>query len=141
MGVKGQSRARTYRTGRDSELGQEPGVDCGCTYAPVCRIQSIRMALTIVVHEDCDILQLDLDSVSRRKRPRTGIPQDPSWLRVSRRCYRTTSLHETQKESLRTPPGVLATGSMPSTIRLRAWAHERLPHVSTPSVPATRPAY
>ena len=26
---------------------QGPGVDCGCTYAPICRIQSNRMALTI----------------------------------------------------------------------------------------------
>ena len=42
--------------------GQAPGVDCGCTYASACRIQSIRMALTIAVHEDCYVLQLDVQT-------------------------------------------------------------------------------
>ena len=31
--------------------GQVPGVDCGCTYAPECRIQSIRMARAVDAYE------------------------------------------------------------------------------------------
>ena len=42
--------------------GQIPGVDCGCTYAPVCRIQSIRMVLTTAANEDWKILQLDVQT-------------------------------------------------------------------------------
>ena len=36
--------------------GRVPGVDCGCTYAQVCRIQTIRMALAIAAHEDWEVL-------------------------------------------------------------------------------------
>ena len=36
--------------------GQITGVNCGCTNAPVCRIQSIRMALAIAAHEDWEVL-------------------------------------------------------------------------------------
>ena len=42
--------------------GQVPGIDCGCTYAPVCRIQSIRMALAIAAHENWEVLQLDVQA-------------------------------------------------------------------------------
>ena len=42
--------------------GQVAGVDCGGTFAPVCRIQSIRMVLTTAVELDWDILQLDVQT-------------------------------------------------------------------------------
>ena len=42
--------------------GQIPGVYCGYTYAPVCRIQSIRMALTIAVNKDWEVLQHDVET-------------------------------------------------------------------------------
>ena len=42
--------------------GQVPGIDCCCTYAPVCRIQSIRMALAINANEDWDVFQLDVQT-------------------------------------------------------------------------------
>ena len=42
--------------------GQVPGIDCDCTYAPVCRIQSIRMALAIAASEDWEVFQLDVQT-------------------------------------------------------------------------------
>ena len=41
---------------------QVPGIDCGCTYAPVCRIQSIHMALAVAAREDWEVLQLDVET-------------------------------------------------------------------------------
>ena len=38
------------------------GVDCGGTFSPVCRIQSIRMVLATAVEFHCDILQLDVQT-------------------------------------------------------------------------------
>ena len=40
--------------------GQVPGIDYGCTYLPVCRIQSICMAPAIAASEDWEVLQLDV---------------------------------------------------------------------------------
>ena len=42
--------------------GQVPGIDCGCTYAPVCRIQSILMALAIAASEDWKVFQRDIQT-------------------------------------------------------------------------------
>ena len=42
--------------------GHVPGIDCGCTYAPVCRVQSIRMALAIAASEDWEIFQRDVQT-------------------------------------------------------------------------------
>ena len=39
--------------------GQLPGVDCGGTFAPVCRLQSIRMVLAIAAELDFECWQLD----------------------------------------------------------------------------------
>ena len=39
--------------------GQVPRVDCGGTFAPVCRLQSIRMVLAIAVEFDFECWQLD----------------------------------------------------------------------------------
>ena len=38
-------------------------VDCGFTYTPVCRIQSIRMALTIAAHKHWEVRQLIVQTV------------------------------------------------------------------------------
>ena len=42
--------------------GQVPGIDCGCTYAPACRIQSIRMALATAASEVWEVFQLDVQT-------------------------------------------------------------------------------
>ena len=42
--------------------GQVPGVDCGGTFAPVCRLQSIRMVLAIAAEFDFEGLQLDYNT-------------------------------------------------------------------------------
>ena len=52
--------AKSYK-GRSVVLGwgQVPRVDCGGTFAPVCRLQSIRMVLAIAVEFDFECWQLD----------------------------------------------------------------------------------
>ena len=42
---------------------QVPGLDCGSTFAPVCRLQSIRMALAVVVEQDWELKLLDVKTV------------------------------------------------------------------------------
>ena len=44
------------------EWGQVPGVDCGGTFAPVCRLQSIRMVLAIAAEFDFECWQLDYNT-------------------------------------------------------------------------------
>ena len=39
---------------------QVPGIDCGGTFAPVCRLQCIRMMLAIDVELDYEMLMLDV---------------------------------------------------------------------------------
>ena len=39
--------------------GQVAGIDCGCTYAPVCRVQIARMALAIAASEDWKVFLHD----------------------------------------------------------------------------------
>ena len=42
--------------------GQVSGIDCGFTFLPACRIQSICMALAIAASEDWEVLQLDVQT-------------------------------------------------------------------------------
>ena len=42
--------------------GQLSGIYCGCTYAPLCRIQGIRMALAIAASEDWEVFQFDVQT-------------------------------------------------------------------------------
>ncbi|CAN0247142.1 unnamed protein product [Ascophyllum nodosum] len=42
--------------------GQVPGVDCGGTFAPVCRLQSICMVLAIAAGFDFECWQLDYNT-------------------------------------------------------------------------------
>ncbi|CAN0307452.1 unnamed protein product, partial [Pylaiella littoralis] len=39
---------------------QVHGLDCGNTFAPVCRLQSVRMVLAIAVEMDWEVIQLDV---------------------------------------------------------------------------------
>ncbi len=41
---------------------QRPGIDCGSTFAPVCRVESIRIILAIGTQFDWDIAMLDVQS-------------------------------------------------------------------------------
>ena len=38
---------------------QVPGIDCGGTFASVCRLQSIRIMLAIAAELDYEVLMLD----------------------------------------------------------------------------------
>ena len=42
--------------------GEVPGVDCGGTFAPVCRLQSIRMVLVIAAEFNFECWQLDYNT-------------------------------------------------------------------------------
>ena len=42
--------------------GQVPGEDCGKTYAPVCRLQSVPIVLAIAAEMDWEVVQLDVKS-------------------------------------------------------------------------------
>ena len=42
--------------------GHVPGVDCGGTFAPECRIGSIRMVMAIAAEHNMDILKLDVQT-------------------------------------------------------------------------------
>ncbi|CAN0562946.1 unnamed protein product, partial [Laminaria digitata] len=42
--------------------GQLPGIDCGSTFAPVCRLQSIRMVLAIAAEYNLECWQLDYNT-------------------------------------------------------------------------------
>ena len=41
---------------------QVSGIDCGSTFAPVCRLQSIRMVLAIAAELDYEVLMLDVQT-------------------------------------------------------------------------------
>ena len=42
------------------EWNQVPGRDCGGTFAPVCRLESIRMVLAIAAEMNWEVVQLDV---------------------------------------------------------------------------------
>ena len=44
------------------EVLKNPGADCGDTFAPVCRLQSIRMMLPISVDLDYEVHMLDVQT-------------------------------------------------------------------------------
>ena len=54
---------RTYKSRLVVQgFSQIPGVDCGGTFAPVCRLQSIRMMLAIAVELDYEVHMLDVQT-------------------------------------------------------------------------------
>ena len=56
--IKGAVPGSTHRT----KLLQIPGVDCGGTFAPVCRLQSIRMMLAIAAELGYEVHMLDVQA-------------------------------------------------------------------------------
>ena len=52
--------------------GQVQGVDCGGTFAPVCRLQSIRMVLAIAAEFDFEFWQLDYNTAFSECQCRRG---------------------------------------------------------------------
>ena len=59
-----KTKADGVYKGRLVVLGwsQVPGVDCGGTFAPVCRLQSIRMELRVAAELDDEIYMLDVQT-------------------------------------------------------------------------------
>ena len=49
---------RTYKVAHG--WSQVPGQDCGSTFAPVCRLQSVRTVLAIAAEMDWEVRQLDV---------------------------------------------------------------------------------
>ena len=41
---------------------QVPGIACGGTFAPVCRLQTIQMVLTFAAELDYDVYMLDVQT-------------------------------------------------------------------------------
>ena len=58
-------KADGVHKGRLVVLGwsQVPGIDYGSTFAPVCRLQSIRMVLVITAELDYEVYMLDVQTV------------------------------------------------------------------------------
>ena len=81
---------------------QVPGIDCRWTYAPVCRIQSIWMAVAIAVHENWEVLQLDVQTACHNAsvQEEVYVKTPPGY---GRRYNWTPSSNETLKQFLRTP--------------------------------------
>ena len=48
------------------------GVDCGDTFAPECRLQSIRMMLALAAELDYEVHMLDVKTAFRRRGGRVG---------------------------------------------------------------------
>ena len=44
-------------------MGAIAGIDCGSTFAPVCRLQSIRMVLAIAAEYNLECWQVDYNTV------------------------------------------------------------------------------
>ncbi|CAM9381156.1 unnamed protein product [Sphacelaria rigidula] len=51
----GKFKARSVVQG----WGQQHGIDCGGTYAPVCRIGSQRLLLAVAADRNWDVIQMD----------------------------------------------------------------------------------
>ena len=54
MGLQGQGGQLTQGARCCLGWGQSLGIDCGSTFAPVCRLQSIRMVLAIAAEYDLE---------------------------------------------------------------------------------------
>ena len=103
----------------------------------------LRMPLTIAVHEDWKVLQLD----ARTAFLNASVQEEVSVETTSGygSADVATGLPHLMKSKIVSTDfaELLANVSIPSTVRVRTWYsfQVRLAHVSTPSPPATRPAY
>lgn len=62
MDLQGQGRRR-YKTYIVAQgWGRVHGIDCGATYAPVCRLLSIRMMLAIATEYNLEVVILDVQA-------------------------------------------------------------------------------
>ena len=60
---------------------QVPGIDCGGTFAPVCRLQSTRMMLAIAAELDDEVFMLDVQTAYERTCRKTFSPR---WSRATK---------------------------------------------------------
>ena len=64
IGTKWVSKVKANQTYKARLVAQGwnqvPGQDCGSTFAPVCRLQSVRMVLAIAAEMDWEVRQLDV---------------------------------------------------------------------------------
>ena len=92
-----------------SGWGQVPGKDCGKTYAPVCRLQSVRMVLAIAAEMDWEVVQLDVNTAFLYSRGRCARGSS-AWLREDGQRWSSTCLLYTSPS-----PRDLSTSRMPSS--------------------------
>ena len=83
--------------------GQLPGIDCGSTFAPVYRLQSIRMVLSIAAEYNLECWQLVQHRVSERRCHRGNLRQDGTRIRAIRR-KRSPTGNEAFEKPIRPPP-------------------------------------
>lgn len=57
---------------QDEGWGQVQGVDCGSTFSPVCRVQSVRMVLAAAAEQHWEIWQLNVRTALLVNAPATG---------------------------------------------------------------------
>ena len=82
---------------------QIPGVDCGGSFVPECRLQSICMMLAIEVELDYEVHMLYLQMGNPQRRCRRGrVRQDGTRLR-NQRQNRGSFRHEAQEQLVRSP--------------------------------------
>ena len=62
MGLQGQGGQLSKRSVVVLGWGQLPVIDCGSTFAPVCRLQSIRMVLAIAAENNLECWRLDYNT-------------------------------------------------------------------------------
>ena len=62
-----------------------PGIDCGSTFAPVCRLQNIRMVLAIAAEYNLELAARLQHRVSERRCHRGSLRQGGTRIRAIRR--------------------------------------------------------
>ena len=81
---------------------QRPGIDCGVTFAPVCRVESQRILMAIACHYDWDIIMLDVKTAflqSPIDTP-TYVRQAPGYEKMN--AQDKPICHEAEASSIRT---------------------------------------
>ena len=119
---------------------QVAGIDRGCKYAPVCRVQHIRKTLAKAASKDWQLLEIDVQTAfpNARAHEEVCVKASPRYESPDVRTGRP-SVIKCQKSlcGLRQSPRL--TGSTPCTVHRRAWNPHRLRlvHVSTSSAQTT----
>ena len=79
-----------------------PGIDCGSTLVPVCRLQRIRMVLAIAAKLDYEVYMLDLQTKFLNADVEEEVFVKVPRLRAQQQI-RSSTRHEAQRNSLRFP--------------------------------------